>query len=84
MEVKKVMENQFQRPRENEISRYCPKANFTPKLVPKGKCMVHDCNLRFYIEHRMRLLDDHRVFPFYPSRWLALYIEKNPTLVGSS
>ena len=51
-----------------------------PNLLPKSKYLVHYLNLRFYLEHGMRLIDVHRVLRFQQSRWLAPYIEKKSTL----
>ena len=48
-----------------------------PNLLQKSKDMVHYLNLPFYLDHRIRLCDVHRVLRFHQSRWLGPYIEKN-------
>ena len=40
---------------------------------------MHYLNLRFYLEHGMRLSDIHWVLRFQQSRWMAQYIEQNRT-----
>ena len=50
------------------------------KLMPKSKYLVQYVNLRFLLQHRIRLIDVHRVLRFEPSRCLALYIDNNSRL----
>ena len=61
-----------------------PRASHNTKLVPnlfnKRKYLVHYLNLKFYLEHGMKLVKIHRVLRFEQSRWLAAYIQKNSDL----
>ena len=55
-----------------------------PNLMPKTKYLVHYLNLKFYLDHGMRLTRIHRVLKFKQSRWLAPYIKKNSDLRAGS
>ena len=55
-----------------------------PNLLPKQKYTVHYLNLKFYLEHGMKLGKVHRVIGFRQSRWLAPYIKKNQDLRAAS
>ena len=66
------------------VDKYQKSTVKTSKLVPnlfsKGKYACHYMNLKFYLEHGMKLTKIHRVIRFHQSKWLAPYIEKNSTL----
>jgi hypothetical protein len=51
-----------------------------PNLRNKTKYMCHYRNLRFYLEHGLRLTKVHRVIKFDQSAWLEPYITKNTNL----
>ena len=51
-----------------------------PNLMNKERYTLHYLNLRFYLEHGMRLRKVHRVITFHQSRWLARYIDLNQQL----
>ena len=51
-----------------------------PNLMKKSHYLVHYLNLKFYLEHGLRLVGVHRVLAFTQSRWLQPYIEKNTAL----
>ena len=68
-----------------EIGEKYQKSNVTtsklvPNLFSKGKYACHYMNLKFYLEHGMKLTKIHRVIRFHQSQWLAPYIEKNSAL----
>ena len=48
-----------------------------PNLMNKRKYVVHYRNLKFYIQHGMKLKKIHRVIEFKQARWLAPYINFN-------
>ena len=51
-----------------------------PNLMAKKKYLCHYINLKFYLEHGMRLEKIHRVLKFCQSKWLSPYIKKNSDL----
>ncbi len=51
-----------------------------PHLMKHEKYCVHYLNLKFYLEHGMKLVKIHRVMKFIQSAWLAPYIKKNSDL----
>ena len=51
-----------------------------PHLMKHEKYCVHYLNLKFYLEHGMKLVKIHRVIQFIQSTWLAPYIKKNSDL----
>jgi hypothetical protein len=63
---------------------HIPRSSWNPKLVPnlmaKSHYVVHYLNLRFYMEHGLRLVQVHRVLRFTQSRWLKPYIDLNTSL----
>ena len=63
-----------------KIPRSGKNTKLVPNLLPKTKYLTHYLNLKFYLEHGMRLTKVHRVLSFVQSRWLAPYIEKNSAL----
>ena len=55
-----------------------------PSLLNKLHYVTHYLNLKFYIEHGMKLTKIHRVIQFQQSRWLQPYIAKNTKLRASA
>ena len=55
-----------------------------PNLLPKKKYLCHYLNLKFYLEHGMKLEHIHRVLRFSQSAWLGKYIKKNSELRASA
>ena len=51
-----------------------------PSLLDKENYVCHYLNLKFYLEHGMKLKKIHRVIRFQQSRWLEPYISKNTKL----
>ena len=51
-----------------------------PNLMDKERYTLHYLNLRFYLEHGLRLRQVHRVIAFHQTRWLARYIDLNQGL----
>ena len=47
----------------------------TPNLMDKEQYIVHNRNLKYYLEHRMQLKKIHRVLTFKQSCWLQEYID---------
>ena len=55
-------------------------AKLIPNLMPKRHYICDYLNLKFYIEHGLKLIKIHRVIRYKQSRWLAPYIKKNQNL----
>jgi len=62
------------------LPRSAPTAKLIPNLMPKSKYVTHYLNLKFYLEHGMRLSKVHRVISFNQSPWLRPYIQLNQQL----
>ena len=51
-----------------------------PNLMSKTKYAVHYLNLKFYMDHGLKLTKVHRVIAFHQKKWLVEYIELNQNL----
>ena len=51
-----------------------------PNLMNKRKYVYHYLNLKFYLDHGLKLVKVHRVIQFNQSTWMAPYIQLNQTL----
>ena len=51
-----------------------------PNLMAKKKYAVHYLNLKFYLDHGLKLTKIHRVIAFHQSPWLSQYINLNQQL----
>ena len=63
-----------------KMSRNSKVAKLVPNLMPKRHYICDYLNLKFYLEHGMKLVKIHRVIRYRQSRWLAPYIKKNQDL----
>ena len=55
-------------------------AKLIPNLMDKKGYVLHYRNLRFYLEHGLKLLKVHKAIRFFQSPWLKGYIELNQNL----
>ena len=62
------------------IARSDLNAKLIPNLMNKKEYVVHYSNLRFYLEHGMKLTKVHCAIRFEQSAWMARYILKNQGL----
>ena len=62
------------------MPRYSKVAKLIPNLMPKRQYICDYLNLKFYLEHGLKLIQIHRVIRYKQSRWLAPYIKKNQDL----
>ena len=62
------------------MSRNSKVAKLVPNLMPKRHYICDYLNLKFYLEHGLKLIHIHRVIRYKQSRWLAPYIKKNQQL----
>ena len=63
-----------------KMARNSKVAKLVPNLMPKRHYICDYLNLKFYLEHGLRLVKIHRVIRYNQSRWLAPYIKKNQDL----
>ena len=65
-----------------QYTRARSKANvkLVPNLMKKVKYMTHYMNLKFYLEHGMKLTKVYRVIRFRQSLWMRPYIQMNTDL----
>jgi len=55
-------------------------SKLVPHFLKRTRYCVHYLNLKFYLEHNIKLLKIHRVIKFNQAPWLKPYIEKNSVL----
>ena len=80
VQVEMLSETQVELRTHYKMSRTAKSTKLIPNLMPKRNYLVHYLNLRFYLEHGLKLVSVHRALKFNQSRWLAPYIDKNSTL----
>ena len=54
-----------------------PTPKLSPNLYEKNKYVVHERNLKFYMEQGIEVKKIHRVLEFNQSNWLGKYIDFN-------
>jgi hypothetical protein len=60
--------------------KYVKCEKLVPNLSNKKQYVVHYRNLKFYVDHGMKITKIHRILKFRQSAWLAPYIELNTRL----
>ena len=56
--------------------------NLVPNLMAKKNYVVYYRNLKFYLDHGMRLTKIHRVIGFTQTRWMEPHISMNTDARG--
>ena len=59
-----------------------PTTKLSPNLYEKKKYVVHERNLKFYMEQGIELKKTHRVLEFNQSNWLGFDFPQKETYVG--
>ena len=77
IEVRMLSDKQVEIKRHYERTRTKDNIKLIPNLMSKPKYVTHYFNLKYYLEHGLRLTKVHRVVRFQQSRWMAPYIQKN-------
>ena len=81
MSYERLNENQLKVLRRYRITKGALNVSkLVPHLMPRQKYCVHYLNLKFYIDHGMKLQKIYRVIKFHQSRWMAPYVKKNQDL----
>ena len=84
VKVEMLSEAQVELRTHYKMPRSAKSTKLIPNLMAKRKYLCHYLNLRFYLEHGLKLVKVHRALRFKQSRWLSPYIEKNSTLRASA
>ena len=75
--VEMLSDTQVQISRHYARTRAHTNVKLVPNLMAKVKYTTHYLNLKFYLDHGMRLTKVHRVIRFNQSRWMEPYISMN-------
>ena len=80
IEIETLSEKQVEISRHYDRSRTHDNIKLVPNLMDKKRYCVHYMNLKFYMQHGMKISKIHRVISFQQSRWMNSYITKNTLL----
>ena len=75
--VEMLSETQVEISRHYNQSRAQRNVKLVPNLMKKEKYTVHYLNLKFYLEHGMKLTKLHRIISFVQKPWMREYIQMN-------
>ena len=75
-----ISEKQVEIARSYGMARNCTTTKLMPNLMDKRFYVCDYMNLKFYIEHGLKLIRVHRVIRYRQSKWLMPYIELNSLL----
>ena len=78
--VEMLSEKQVEISREYTRARTKKNVKLVPNLMKKIKYTTHYLNLKFYLEHGMKLTKVYRIIRFRQSLWMRPYIQMNTTL----
>ena len=77
IQVELLSETQVTISRHYARTRAARNFKLVPNLMSKKNYVVYYRNLKFYLEHGMRLSKGHRVIAFTQPRWMEPYISRN-------
>ena len=80
IEPEMLSENQMEITRHYARTRTRNNVKLVPNLMKKIKYTTHYLNLKFYLDHGLRLSKIHRVIRFQQSAWMRPYIQMNTAL----
>ena len=80
IEVEMLSDTQVEISRHYARARLGKNVKLVTNLMTKTKYVVHSANLKFYLDHCLRLTKIHRVIRFAQSPWMASYIEMNTAM----
>ena len=84
IQVEMLSDTQVQLSRHYARARAKTNFKLVPNLMPKKKYVVHYLNLKFYLDHGMRLGKVHRVIKFAQAPWMEPYISMNTKMRGQA
>ena len=84
MQVELVPETEVAISRHYARTRAAKNFKLVPNLMPKKNYVVYYCNLKFYVDHEMRLSNVHRVIALTQTRWMEPYISMNTRMRGAA
>ena len=75
-----ISEQQVEIARSYGLARNCTTTKLMPNLMDKRYYVCDYMNLKYYIEHGLKLIKVHRVIRFRQAKWLMPYIQLNSLL----